>query len=182
MSILRTTYNSIIGVHILAMLDLGTSTLTRRNRGDGDTSNLTILNKYPIGLNVHVKWVRLWWFINFRCANCSLNSSHIRLSIHQNSVAHTISSEANHLMWHSSTIGNQGIIVFFNCNALPNSNNIKVIRKVPQKGDEVVGLILLWEDFFIKSSLACHTLTHVLKVGWNFWDLLFPLLKLWKNF
>ena len=34
----------------------------------------------------------------------------------------------------------------------------------------------------IKSSLACCALDPILKVGCNFWDLLFPPLKLWEKF
>ena len=53
--------------------------------------------------------------------------------------------------------------------------------KVPKRGTR------LWVSSFskklsIKSSLACCTLEPILKVGWNFWDLLFPPLKLWEGF
>ena len=34
----------------------------------------------------------------------------------------------------------------------------------------------------IKSSLARPVSEPILKVGWNFWDLLFPSLKFWQNF
>jgi hypothetical protein len=39
-----------------------------------------------------------------------------------------------------------------------------------------------FEKLSIKSSLVCHVLEPILKVGWYFWDLLFPSLKLWEIF
>ena len=36
-------------------------------------------------------------------------------------------------------------------------------------------------ESYTKSSLACCIFEHVLKVGWNFWDFLFSLLKLREN-
>lgn len=51
-------------------------------------------------------------------------------------------------------------------------NLIMNIMKLSSKRDETVGLILLWKNIFIKSSLAFCVSKPILKVEWNFWGLI----------
>ena len=48
--------------------------------------------------------------------------------------------------------------------------------------DEVIGLIFLWENFLLRTRYLVMYWSPFWKVGWNFWDLFFSPLKLWRDF